>query len=105
MDIPRINLTEPSASLERLADGQANFGQPTFDPKDPNAEPSAWTVDIGAIGFDKGHVTLVMEPENQHLDVLIDSLERSVPARSSAKQTRKGSGEGQQATGLCLHFP
>lgn len=44
VDIPRINLTEPSASLERLADGRANWTF-TFDPKDPNAEPSAgrWT--------------------------------------------------------------
>ena len=55
--IPRIDLTEPNADLQRLADGRANWTF-KFDPKDPNAEPSNWVVDIGAIGFDKGHVTL-----------------------------------------------
>ena len=78
MDIPRINLTEPSASLERLADGRANWTF-TFDPKDPNAEPSAWTVDIGAIGFDKGHVTLNDQTLKTQLDVLIDSLGKPIP--------------------------
>ena len=78
VDIPRINLTEPSASLERLADGRANWTF-TFDPKDPNAEPSAWTVDIGAIGFDKGHVTLNDQTLKTQLDVLIDSLGKPIP--------------------------
>ena len=36
--IPRIDLTEPSAQLQRLADGRANWTF-KFDPKDPNAEP------------------------------------------------------------------
>ena len=59
--IPRIDLTEPNAQLQRLADGRANWTF-KFDPKDPNAEPSNWVVDIGAIGFDKGHVTLMTRP-------------------------------------------
>ena len=78
VDIPRINLTEPSASLERLADGRANWTF-TFDPKDPDAEPSAWTLDIGAIGFDKGHVTLNDQTLKTRLDVLIDSLGKPIP--------------------------
>ncbi len=39
--IPRIDLTEPNANLQRLADGRANWTF-KFDPKDPNAEPSNW---------------------------------------------------------------
>ena len=78
VDIPRINLTEPSASLERLADGRANWTF-TFDPKDPNAEPSSWTLDIGAIGFDKGHVTLNDQILKTQLDVLIDPLGKPIP--------------------------
>ncbi|MGA8133215.1 MAG: AsmA family protein [Pseudomonas gingeri] len=76
--IPRIDLTEPNASLERLSDGRASWTF-QFDPKDPNAEPSSWVVDIGAIGFDKGHVTLDDQSLNAHLDLVIDPLGKSIP--------------------------
>jgi len=76
--IPRIDLTEPNADLQRLADGRANWVF-KFDPKDPNAEPSSWVVDIGAIGFDKGHVTLDDQNLKTRLDVLIDPLGKPIP--------------------------
>ncbi|WP_426233256.1 AsmA family protein [Pseudomonas sp. TWP3-2] len=76
--IPRIDLTEPNADLQRLADGRANWTF-KFDPKDPNAEPSNWVVDIGAIGFDKGHVTLDDQTLKTSLDVLIDPLGKPIP--------------------------
>lgn len=76
--IPRIDLTEPNADLQRLADGRANWTF-KFDPKDPNAEPSRWVVDIGAIGFDKGHVTLDDQSLNTQLDLLIDLLGKPIP--------------------------
>ncbi|NUU34128.1 AsmA family protein [Pseudomonas sp. C2B4] len=76
--IPRIDLTEPNAGLQRLADGRANWTF-TFDPKDPNAEPSPWVVDIGAIGFDKSHVTLDDQHLKTQLDVLIDPLGKPIP--------------------------
>jgi hypothetical protein len=76
--IPRIDLTEPNATLERLVDGRANWTF-QFDPKDPNAEPSSWEVDIGAIGFDKGHVTLNDQQLKTELDLLIDPLGKPIP--------------------------
>jgi hypothetical protein len=76
--IPRIDLTEPNADLQRLADGRANWTF-KFDPKDPNAEPSNWVVDIGAIGFDKGHVTLDDQSLKTQLDMLIDPLGKPIP--------------------------
>ena len=76
--IPRIDLTEPSAELQRLADGRANWVF-TFDPKDPNAEPSNWVVEIGAIGFDKGHVTLDDQTLKTQLDVIVDPLGKPIP--------------------------
>ncbi|MGE7958500.1 AsmA family protein [Pseudomonas sp. NPDC089530] len=76
--IPRIDLTEPNAALERLADGRANWTF-QFDPADPEAEPSSWVVDIGAIGFDKGHVTLNDQRLNTRLDLLIDPLGQPIP--------------------------
>jgi uncharacterized protein involved in outer membrane biogenesis len=76
--IPRIDLTEPNADLQRLADGRANWTF-KFDPKDPNAEPSNWVLDIGAIGFDKGHVTLDDQSLKTRLDLLIDPLGKPIP--------------------------
>ena len=76
--IPRIDLTEPNADLQRLADGRANWTF-KFDPKDPNAEPSSLVVDIGAIGFDKGHVTLDDQSLKTQLDLIIDPLGKPIP--------------------------
>jgi uncharacterized protein involved in outer membrane biogenesis len=76
--IPRIDFTEPNADLQRLADGRANWIF-KFDPKDPNAEPSPWVVDIGAIGFDKGHVTLDDQSLKTQLDLIIDPLGKPIP--------------------------
>lgn len=76
--IPRIDLTEPNADLQRLADGRANWIF-KFDPKDPNAEPSSWVVDIGSIGFDKGHVTLDDQSLKTQLDLIIDPLGKPIP--------------------------
>ncbi|MGY3174573.1 uncharacterized protein involved in outer membrane biogenesis [Pseudomonas sp. TE12234] len=76
--IPRIDLTEPNADLQRLADGRANWTF-KFDPKDPKAPPSPWGVDIGAIGFDKGHVTLDDQSLKTQLDLLIDPLGKPIP--------------------------
>jgi uncharacterized protein involved in outer membrane biogenesis len=76
--IPRIDLSEPNAELQRLADGRANWTF-KFDPKDPNAEPSNWVLDIGAIGFDKGHVTLDDQKLKTQLDLLVDPLGKPIP--------------------------
>jgi uncharacterized protein involved in outer membrane biogenesis len=76
--IPRIDLTEPNADLQRLADGRANWTF-KFDPKDPKAPPSPWGVDIGAIGFDKGRVTLDDQSLKTQLDLLIDPLGKPIP--------------------------
>ncbi|AZC35032.1 AsmA family protein [Pseudomonas chlororaphis] len=94
--IPRIDLTEPNAALERLADGRANWTF-QFDPKDPNAEPSNWVVDIGAIGFDKGHITLNDQSLKTRLDLLVDPLGKPIPFsdivgdKAAKKAEEKGS--------------
>ena len=76
--IPRIDFKLPTASLKRLADGRANW---TFDfgPKDEQAEPSKWVMDIGAIGFDKGQVAFDDQTLKTRLDVQIDPLGKPVP--------------------------
>lgn len=76
--IPRIDLTGPDAKLERLADGRANW---TFDlPKsDPDAEPSKWVLDIGAIKFDKGLVSFSDQTLNTQVELVIDPLGKPIP--------------------------
>ncbi|MBF8793039.1 AsmA family protein [Pseudomonas monteilii] len=76
--IPRIDLTKPTASLTRLADGRANW---TFDfgPKDENAEPSNWVLDIGAIGFDQGNVRFDDQTLKTRMKVQIDPLGKPIP--------------------------
>jgi uncharacterized protein involved in outer membrane biogenesis len=89
--IPRIDLTGPDAKLERLADGRANW---TFDlPKsDPNAEPSKWVLDIGAIKFDKGLVSFNDQTLKTQVDVIIDPLGKPIPFSDIV-----GSGEAKKA--------
>nr|WP_225779416.1 AsmA family protein [Pseudomonas sp. Marseille-Q3773] len=78
ISIPRIDLTKPTASLTRLADGRANW---TFDfgPKDDHAEPSKWQLDIGAIGFDQGNVSLDDQTLKTSMKVQIDPLGKPIP--------------------------
>ena len=84
--IPRINLTEPSADLQRLKDGRANWD---FDlgPKDEKAEPSSWVLDIGAIGFDKGEVKFNDATLDTQVQVLIDPLGKPIPFKELAGQS------------------
>ncbi|KQQ54888.1 hypothetical protein ASF84_16370 [Pseudomonas sp. Leaf127] len=76
--IPRIELTGPDAKLERLADGRANW---VFDlpASDPDAKPSAWVLDIGAIKFDKGLVNYSDQTLNARMDVVITPLGKPIP--------------------------
>ncbi|WP_236236692.1 AsmA family protein [Pseudomonas faucium] len=76
--IPRIDLVKPTASLTRLADGRANW---TFDfgPKDENAEPSKWQLDIGAIGFDQGNVSFDDQTLKTSMKVQVDPLGKPIP--------------------------
>ncbi len=73
--IRKIQLTEPAADLERLADGRANW---VFTLPE-TGEPSPWMLDINEIGFDKGRVGYVDEVLKADLTVLVDPLGKPVP--------------------------
>jgi uncharacterized protein involved in outer membrane biogenesis len=103
--IPRIDLTGPDARLERLADGRANW---VFDlpESDPDAKPSSWVLDIGAIKFDKGLVSYSDQKINTQVDVVIDPLGKPIPfddivGKGQAKKVRdKGVAPQDYAFGL-----
>jgi uncharacterized protein involved in outer membrane biogenesis len=73
--IRRIQLTQPSADLERLADGRANW---VFTQKE-TGEPSPWVLDINEIGFDQGRVGYRDEMLQADLQVVVDPLGKPVP--------------------------
>ncbi|WP_454688961.1 AsmA family protein [Achromobacter aloeverae] len=78
--IRRIQLTQPSADLERLADGRANW---VFTPKkqdEEQSEPSSpWALDINQIGFDKGRVGYHDVTLQADVEVTVDPLGKPVP--------------------------
>lgn len=80
VSIPQIILTRPSANLLRLADGRATW---SFDlPKNEDqadVQPSAWTLDIGEIGFDKGSVWFDDQRLKTRLELQVDPLGKPVP--------------------------
>ncbi|QGD55229.1 AsmA family protein [Bordetella holmesii] len=73
--IRQVQLTHPSANLERQADGQANW---VFVMPD-TGKPSPWTIDINEIGFDQGRVGYQDALLKADLEVLIDPLGKPVP--------------------------
>ena len=103
--ISRIDLTEPSGELQRLKDGRANWVF-DFGPKDENAEPSNWVLDIGAIGFDKGHVTYEDQVLNAKVDVLIDPLGKPIPFSdiAGAGASKKVADKGRHAQDYAFAF-
>jgi uncharacterized protein involved in outer membrane biogenesis len=82
ISIPRIQLAEPSAHIERLDDGRANWTFDKLAAEDSEAEqkqPSAWTLDIGTIGFDKGEVTLDDEAQQANIALNVTPLGKPIP--------------------------
>lgn len=81
--IRQIQLTKPSADLERLEDGRATW---VFTMKD-TGEPSSWVMDIGEIGFDQGRVGFVDAILKADLEVKIDPLGKPIPFVEIAGET------------------
>src|SRR5690606_28624117 len=72
--IRHTSLQPPDASLQRLADGRANW---TFDlgrEEQNEDEQSAWILDIGTIAFDQGQVTIDDAASELTLEAHIEPL-------------------------------
>jgi hypothetical protein len=97
--IRRIQLTQPSADLERLADGRANW---VFTQKE-TGEPSPWVLDINEIGFDKGRVGYHDEMLQADIEAVVDPLGKPIPfgelagAKMAGGQTSGGPAADGQA--------
>ena len=58
---------------------QLDFRHARQLPEQADEEPSAWTLDIGAIGFDKGQVKVDDQPSQTRLELLVDPLGKPIP--------------------------
>ena len=75
VEIPVLYLTQPAIDLERNAQGQANWEFAFTD----NTTPSAWKLDLHAIGFDRGHIMLNDAINKADLQITMEALQRAIP--------------------------
>jgi len=75
VEIPVLYLTQPSIDLERNAQGQANWDFAFAN----DGTPSAWTLDLHAIGFDRGHILLNDAISKADLQITMEALQRAIP--------------------------
>ena len=98
--IPTVWLVQPDLDLERNAQGQASWD--FVFPKSDG--PSNWSLNLGAIGFDRGHVALDDAANRLQMQVHIEPLQQAIPfddivkqqsndARKQAQETTGGSRE------------
>lgn len=80
VSIPSIELGTPTANLQRLADGRANwtFDLGEQDPVQPG-EASPWQLDIGTIAFDQGRIDLNDQATTTRLQAQVELLGKPVP--------------------------
>ncbi|OOG38378.1 AsmA family protein [Rhodanobacter sp. C05] len=75
ISIPSVQLVQPSIDLERNKQGQATWD---FSPPQSGA-PSAWALDLGAIGFDRGQIALDDAASRVKLQLSVEPLQQAIP--------------------------
>ncbi|WP_159566017.1 AsmA family protein [Budvicia diplopodorum] len=93
--IPRIWLKQPTASLLRLANGDNNwtFNLANTDSTDSGQKPSAWSVSINDIVFDKGQIDFKDVTLKADFRAAIDPLGKPLPF-SEVTGSDKGDNKG-----------
>ncbi|RDI97974.1 AsmA family protein [Dyella solisilvae] len=100
VEIPTLHLVHPRIDLERDAQGRAtwDFTFPT------STQPSAWTIDLRAIGFDRGEIAVDDATGKVKLQIAVEPLERAVPydeivaQQSSEARQQAGRTVGAEST-------
>jgi uncharacterized protein involved in outer membrane biogenesis len=75
VQIPVLYLTQPTIDLERDAQDRANWNFALAS----NGSPSSWQLDLHAIGFDRGHVSLSDATSKTHLQITMETLQHAIP--------------------------
>jgi uncharacterized protein involved in outer membrane biogenesis len=94
--VPTVQLVQPTIDLQRDKQGRA-----TWDFTLPqSATPSTWTLDIGAIGFDRGRIALDDAASNVRLQVSIEPLQEAIPYdQIVAQQAERARDQAQKTAG------
>jgi uncharacterized protein involved in outer membrane biogenesis len=74
-----LQLTGPSADLQRLADGRANWDLTLPASEGAAGASPSWSVDIDQIGFDQGTIAFTDEALKTDVSLEIDPLGKPVP--------------------------
>ncbi|MGN6327495.1 MAG: AsmA family protein [Rhodanobacter sp.] len=75
IDVPWLQLVQPTVDLQRNKQGRA-----TWDFTLPKSStPSAWQLNLGTIGFDRGNATLDDAPSAITLKVTVEPLRGPIP--------------------------
>lgn len=75
IDVPSVQLVHPTVDLQRDRQGRA-----TWDFTLPKStEPSAWNLQLGSIGFDRGEVVLDDAASLIKLETIITPLQQAIP--------------------------
>jgi uncharacterized protein involved in outer membrane biogenesis len=75
ISVPSVQLVQPTVDLQRDQDGRATW---TFTPAS-SGTPSAWTLEIGSIGLDRGQITFADALTQTRLDIVVTPLQRAIP--------------------------
>jgi hypothetical protein len=99
IEVPTLQLVQPAVDLERDAQGRATW---SFTLPQGGA-PSAWKLQLGAIGFDRGTVALDDARTASRLTVTVTPLQGAIPydqivaQQSDAARARVGQALGASA--------
>ncbi|MEO7071682.1 MAG: AsmA family protein [Rhodanobacter sp.] len=100
--VPIAQLINPTLDLQRDKDGRATW---TFAPAHAD-QPSKWNLDLGAIGFEQGQITLDDAITRTKLDIKVEPLQQAIPydqivaeqSDAARKQAQKTAGAAAKKT-------
>jgi AsmA family protein len=75
IDVPSLQLVHPTVDLERDKASRATW---TFA-RPASRKPSAWTLNVGTVGFDRGLITLDDAVSQVKVKVVVDPLQAAIP--------------------------
>lgn len=102
IDVPSLQLVQPTVDLERDKQSRA-----TWDFTLPQSTtPSAWTLNLGAIGFDRGNIALNDAASRISLKVTVAPLQGAIPYdQIVAQQSADARGQAGKTTGAAVKKP
>ena len=96
ISLSSVQLVQPTVHLQRDEDGRATW---TFTPEHAD-KPSAWTLQVGSIGLDRGQITLADALTESQLDIAVTPLQQAIPYdQIVAQQSDEARDQAQKTAG------